>query len=208
MAREQGSTPQGLEEMVESRVEAALNSKINEYKKIARAFLAGLGLLTALVVGHGLLSGRSLLVMLHDEVFGFEGSLAKAMSNHVAVSYNNQFVLGSQANSESAQAIAFFAKNPQRVQAFIQVSHFGTGDRRSVSIWLDDDRNNPMTSDTKDFEFAEIDLTEAIRDHQHRLGRPKNFHFLNFDIDESLVESDDRAFVHVLINVLGREEDE
>ena len=196
-----------VRKQIDESVKHAVERKVAEYKRLAQAFSLGLGALIGFLIAQNFISSESLLVFIHDQLFGFEASLDRAMAKNIAVSYNNQFVLGDHPDLETTQSIAFFAKSPQRVEAWVRLTHFGVGEQRNVTIWLDDARDDPILSNDRDLEFSPTELTNILDDRRHHLGRPTHVHFLNFDVAED-IETDDKVFVHVLINVLGRENEQ
>ncbi len=193
------SLPEGLEAVVQRQVKAAVEAKIVEYWKIIRAFLLGLGLLVALLVANRLLSPESLLVMLHDQIFGFDKHLTRVMSRNVNFSYSNQFWLQAK---DQTQYMAFYANKTQKVSALIEIKHTGVGEPRTVSIRLDD---SPLWEGTDSIENRLWDLTDLIKK-PAQLALGENIHMLTFRADNRAEHAGDRVFVRVLTNIIGLEE--
>lgn len=195
----ESSLPEGLEVVLQREVKAAVEAKIAEYWKIVRAFLLGLGLLVALLVANRLLSPESLLVLLHDQIFGFEKHLTRVMGKSVNFSYSNQFWLDPR---EPAQFMTFYANKTQRAWARIEIKHMGVGEASTVSIRLDD---SPLWEGTDTFDDRLEDLTEQIQKPAH-LARGENIHVLMFRVDNRPEHARDRVFVRVLTNIIGLEQ--
>jgi hypothetical protein len=200
------ATPDNLETVVREQVDSALKAKLGEYRRLAYAFLIGLGLLVAFLTGNRLMSERSLLVVLHDQIFGieerFEKKVHQTIDNTVAFSYSNHFWL--QFPNESTQHIAFYANPKQRVIALVEIKHKGTGTPHRVAIRLNR-RSTPIWSETDDLDFERLDLSEQIREPTLFSAGATNVHLLRFALEDPDAGAQERVFVRVLLNVVGLE---
>lgn len=194
--------PEDLEAAVRQRVEAALEARIVQYRKIVYAFLAGFGLLGLILISNRIISEQSLLVMLHDQIFGFEQSLTRAMGGSVNFSYSNEFWLDP---TEPVHYLAFYANQAQTVTALIDVKHSGAGKQAPVTMRLDESANT-IWAGSDDLHYRRLDLTAEIRKPAQLSPGADNVHFLTFSMDGAHSAGvDDRVFVRVMINVLGLE---
>jgi hypothetical protein len=194
--------PEGLEAVVQQRVEAALDARIVQYRKIVCAFLAGFGLVAVFLISNRIISQESLLVMLHDQIFGFEHSLTREMGGSVNFSYSNEFLLQP---TEPVHYLAFYASQAQIVKALIDIKHSGAGEQIPVTIRLNESAN-PIWAGSDDLQFRRLDLTAEIRKPAQLSPGADNVHYLTFSIDSArTAEVADRVFVRVMINVLGLE---
>jgi hypothetical protein len=192
--------PGGVEGLIRERVEAVFAAKLAEYKRVGYAFLLGLGLVFSVLIGDGLLSKHSLLVFLHDEVFGgFEKNLASAMARSVNFSYSNQFWLD---KTTSTQFVTFYADKAQNVNALIEIKHSGGGQTRKVTIKLDNNEKEKIWDSDQDLDLKPIDLTSLVRGPCNFCDAP-NVHHLTFSLDGSA--AGDIVSFKVLLNVLGME---
>ena len=188
-----------IESAVAQRVHVALDAKIAEYRKILYAFFLGLGLFVLLITGNYLISNQSLLVMVHDTIFGSSQDLDDALRNSVAVSYSNHFWMSDSDGVE--QSIAFYAAESQTVVASIEIKHTGIGASYRVIASLDDIRIFTEREDYTD----ELTLNHFIE--ESRFERPNKVRRLIFSIDDEGESTEDRVLVRVLINVRGLEEE-
>jgi hypothetical protein len=194
------SDPQ-VEGLVAEMVDAAVKKKVAEYKRVSLAFLAGVGVLFTVLIGSGLVSERSLILRLHDEIFGFESNLDRALSSNVAVSYSNEYWIGTHEDLARYQSVRFYADTTQRVQALIDIVHSGTGRKQIVAITVDTKRIWYDSADTTKV----FDLTHDLLFERDISDRRDPVHQLTFAIVEGQGETGDRVLVRSLINVLGRE---
>lgn len=192
------SLPEGFEAVIQRRVKDAVEAKVGEYRKIIRAFLLGFGLLIVFLAANRLLSTESLIVLLHDQVFGFDSQLRQAMSKTVNFSYSNQFWLDTK---DPVQFMPFYANKTQRAVSLIEIKHMGTGEPASVSIHLDD---TSIWEGIDSFDSRLEDLTERIQKPAH-LARGENVHILMFRVDGRPEHVGDKVFVRVLTNIIGLE---
>lgn len=196
------SQPAEVRRYIGETVGAQVEAKLRYYRRILYAFLGGLGLIVAVLVGTGLVSERSLIEIVHDQIFGFERSLDDALSGSVAVSYNNQFWLGTAPGDDQVQSITFYADTTQEVEALVDISHVGTGRPLEVTITLDE---APASIWSKATDLHErLDITKAMRGHDHLIARDVNVHRLTFGVQEG-APTEDRVFVSALVNVRGRD---
>ena len=94
--------PEHVESAVRRQVESVLAAKLAEYKRVVPAFLLGSGLLFTILIANRLISQNSLLVYLHDEIFGSERNLGSGINLRVALSYSNQFALTTKGAADRA----------------------------------------------------------------------------------------------------------
>jgi hypothetical protein len=198
---------ENLQQLVENKVNEALDRKVADFRGKLRWFLLGLGLLIILLIANGLMSERAIITLLHDQVFGiendFEGSLGKALEERISVSYNNHFWLGTASDLDRAQYISFYAGESQLVEANVEILHHGSGRPLEVAMRLGDQE---ILSGSQDYTLNRIDLSDYLDAHSHH-GLPGNVHKLRFElVREDVGEpTDDRVFVGCLINVIGME---
>ena len=198
------SVDENVARLAKEHLEAGLKAKFVEYRKLTYAFLGGLGLLIVLLIGSGLISQQSLLVLLHNQIFGFKKNLDLALRNSASVSYYQQFALGTQEDAVEYWNIGFYADKKQRVRLVLDIQHSATGRLHEVTIKLDE-VDEPIWQGKKDWNFGRIELTEKLRSDEQISERPENMHFLIFSIDGEGGKTKDRVTVGVLINVLGWE---
>ncbi len=185
-----------------SQVEEIVNAKIGEYKRIIRAFLLGFGILFVVLITNRLISQHSLLVYLHDEMFGSERYLGSAINKSVALSYSNEFALDSNTPYEY---LSFYANDPQTVIALIEVKHHGASSPNEVLVRLDQ-IPDPVWRGSQDLDFNKLDLTDQVRKPAVMSSPADHVHNLTFQISRSNPKSDDHVHVRVLVNVIGLEQ--
>ncbi len=188
-----------IDETVTRRVDAAIAERARQTRKVVQAFLLGLGILVVFLIANGLLSRRSLLVLLHDQIFGYESSVSDMLDRRLSVAYSNHFWL---TISDPKQSISFYAHPSQHVEARIGITHQGATDRHNVRVFLDES-DDALYDDSEDRGYYHLDLDDAIRAHRHQGERPENVHELIFEIDETGTENS--VFLRCLITVRGLE---
>ncbi len=197
-------SPLPVEAVVRSQVESLLAAKLAEYKRIAWAFLTGFGLIFAILTANRLISENSLLVYLHDELFGTERGLGPAINHSVALSYSNQFVL--KPATTPVQFLTFYANETQTVTALIEIKHHGNSTPNRIIIRLDR-LSEPIWNGTDDMDFSRRDLTMKIRQPAEFSPAAEHMHNLTFQFDPAAPENDqDETHVQVIVNVIGLEE--
>jgi hypothetical protein len=182
-------------------VEAILEEKIKGYRRIVYAFLLGLGGLFLFLVANQLLSKRSLLVFLHDQLFGSDRYLGEVIDSSVALSYSEQFSL---APAEGVRYISFYASDTQKVILLTDVKHYGPGARSKVIIRLDH-LEKPIFDEASDLNFEKVDLTESVRSRAQFASGAEHVHTLTFQLDPEQLNPQDVANIRILANVIGLE---
>ena len=192
--------PKSSEALSSTDVEKIIDARINEYKRIAKAFLLGFSLLIIFLIANRLVSQNSLLVFLHDQIFGSERYLAGAINKSVALSYSNRFELDS---NTPIQYLGFYANPTQTVIGLIDIKHTGADSPNAVLVKLDGE--NQIWSGVQDLNFSKIDLTKMVREPAQMSSTIENVHTLSFQISRSNLSSDDHVYIRALINVIGLE---
>lgn len=194
------------EESIKKIVDDAITGKIKEYRKIVIAFLSGVGILFIFLIVNGLVSKEALIVKLHDAIFGIdvEEKIQEYLLQEVAVSYNNQFWLGTDGNTNSSNQIFFYATEKQDVDAIVSLQHIGSGEMHEVFIKLDG-LPASIYEGTDDINFQLFPLGSRLKEARTQFfpTADKNVHFLVFGIKTREITTDDRILVQVLINVHG-----
>jgi hypothetical protein len=182
-------------------VEKIIDARISEFKKIAKAFLLGFSLLIIILVANRFVSQNSLLVFLHDQIFGTERYLAGAINKSVALSYSSEFMLTSAAQVQYA---SFYANPTQTVIGLIEVKHSGPSEPSEVLVRLDQ-FPDPVWRGTEDLDFNKIDLTKMVREPARMSSPAENVHNLTFQLKGSNESPGDSVHVRILINIIGLE---
>jgi hypothetical protein len=194
--------PASIENVVRSQVENVVTAKFNEYKRIAWAFLLGFGCLFTFLIANRLISENSLLVYVHDQLFGTERGIDAAVNLSVALSYSNQFVLN---RTTPVQYLTFYANDLQTVVALVDVKHHGK-DTPSKVIVRFDRMADPIWSGTDEMDFSKLDLTPDIRK-PAEFSPGEHLHNLTFELDPAAPRNtDDEIHIRILINVIGLEQ--
>lgn len=195
-------TAAGSNSTLQELVRAEISSKLAEYRRILYAFLAGFGLLVTFLVANRLMSEYSLIVAVHDQIFGFRQNLVQAMGSTVAFSYSTQFQL--ELPQPRRQFINFYSDKSQEVVALVDIKHSGSGAQNRVAIRLNQNKDALWSGDD-DITFQRYDLTEDIRKPAVFAPGAYNVHTLTFAIEPESTNKQDRVVVRVLINVIGLE---
>jgi hypothetical protein len=194
------------EESIKKMVDEAIAGKIKEYRKIVIAFLSGVGILFIFLIVNGLVSQEALIVKLHDAVFGVdvEKDIQEYLLQEVAVSYNNQFWLGTDGNTSSSNQIFFYATERQDVNAIVSLQHIGSGEMHEVFVKLDG-LPASIYEGSDDINFQLFPLGSRLEEARAQFfpTANKNVHFLVFGIKSRDIVTDDKILVQVLINVNG-----
>lgn len=184
-----------------SEVESIIDEKLRVYRRIAYAFLLGFTGLIIVLVANQLVSRQSLLVFIHDQLFGSERSLREAIDKSVALSYSEQFTLGT---DDPVQYVSFYANETQKVIALVDVKHYGTGNRNKVLIKLDQ-MDELLYDKVDDLDFQKVDLTERVRKIGHFTSGAEHVHTLTFQLDPETRNPKDHTNIRLLANVVGLE---
>jgi hypothetical protein len=188
-------------DLTRSDVETILEEKLKGYRRVAYAFLLGLGGLFVLLAANQLLSKRSLLVYLHDELFGSDRSLAGVIDSSVALSYSEQFSL---TPTDSIRYVSFYASETQKVLLLTEIKHYGPGEPNRVIIRLDH-LEKPIFHEAGDLNFEKYDLTELVKGPAQFASGAEHVHTLTFQLDPELINQRDVANIRILANVVGLE---
>jgi len=184
-----------------SEIEAMLEEKLRGYRKTAYAFLLGFGGLFVFLIANQLLSTKSLLVFLHDQMFGSDRYLGEVIDSSVALSYSEQFLLTA---ADGVRYVSFYANEPQRVVLLTDIKHSGTGARNKVIIRLDH-LEKPIFHEATDLNFEKVDLTESVRAPAQFASSAEHVHTLTFQLDPEQINAGDVANIRILANVVGLE---
>ncbi len=203
----QTPTDPSLENAIERKVDQALKTRFAEYRKLTRAFLAGFGLLAAVLLGAGLITQQNLIRIIHAFVFEFEENLDRALAENVAVSYSNSFWLSTQGDGSRQHQVAFYADSAQEIRAFVEISHQGGDEPLEVIIQVPG-ASDPVWRKAEDRKQSEpaLVLTKWIKEALDQDAEERHFHLLVFNLGETGEESNDLVFVRTLITVSGREQ--
>jgi hypothetical protein len=185
---------------VKKYIDAAIDAKVEQYKRLAYAFAAGVMFIVSLPVLDHVLNSNKFIDSVRDQIIQFEPRLARSLGPpRVALSYTNQYWLDSTA---SQQQFAFYATKAQHVTAYLQILHAWPADRAEVSITLDDRVDN-LWHGSEDLPWHAIDLTDELnRKGVISAAGPENVRFLVFRVSYGKKASD-RIFVSVVLNVIG-----
>jgi hypothetical protein len=182
-------------------VEAAIDQKVAEYKRIAYAFIAGVVFVLSLPLLDHLLNGDKIIASIKDQVIQIEPKLARILGPpRVALSYSNQYLLNAKT---SQQQFAFYATKGQQVKAYVQILHFGPDPQPAdVSISLDE-RVEPLWHGRQDLTWKEVDLTDELnKKGVISAAGPANVRFLVFRATYGTTTTDS-SLVSVILNVIG-----
>ena len=201
------TSPNDTLRVIRQEVTAAVDAKIAEYRRLATAFLSGLFIFVVLLFGDHFWLNDKVLNFVREELIPFGPQLNKFLGNSVAFSYTNEYWI--QAPAFEQEQLAFFARKPQSVKALIQVLHRGSGERLPVSIGLDQMPLLPSGNTTEDLLWDTIDLTTKLWTSSVLTpAAPADVHYLVFRVDKHDLQTDDRVFIRVLVNVIGLEDRE
>ena len=186
---------------VKKYVEAAIDQKVAELKKIIYAFAAGVAFVLSLPILDHLVNRDKIFDSIRDQIIQIEPRLARILGPpRVALSYTNQYWLDAHT---SQQQFAFYATKGQQVKAYIEILHFGPDpERADVSMTLDD-RLEPLWHGPQDLTWKEVDLTDELnKKGVISAAGPANVRFLVFRATYG-TKTTDRAYVKVILNVIG-----
>ena len=116
---------------IREEVDAGIKSRLADYQRQVKAFLAGLSVFLLLILGDHFLRNDQFVNFLREQVVAFGPQLARFLGKKVAFSYSNEYWI--QAPTYQEESLAFFASEPQEVTALINIVHKGTGPRLPIS---------------------------------------------------------------------------
>lgn len=188
-------------EDVDQRIEEYLST----YRKVLKAFLAGLVLFFVIVISGGLISKKNLITLIHDSVFRPDDKIiteiGKTHGSEVAVSYHRSFVLR---NIDQNEKMLFYATPGQTVKIYLEVDHYGGGEPRKVKILLNskDLWNKPIEQFRGGFE----DITSRVSSKDNFLiNRQEHVHALEFNLDDTQPKKlKDTVVIDCVIIVFGK----
>jgi hypothetical protein len=184
----------------DAKVNAIVDRRLQQLKKVSYSFLLGLGFLAVLIVGNGLLAKDALIVTLHNEIFSLRKSLNAVLGNQVAFSFADQFRL--QLPSERYRDVTFYLRKGQIANLYFSVKHSGSGTPAVVRISLAGAAEPVWRSDQDTEGFEPRVLAKYIsRD------RPMEASIQVLKVAmESDAASQDVVFVRTVVTIVGLEE--
>ena len=197
-------------------VDDAISDRVGGVMTRLKWFAWGLGAVLVLFIASGLLTKSNVLLEILGKATNFEGYMASVFEERIAVSYHNQFWLGTGHDEDQVTKLVFYAAPGQTAEMRIDASHVGPSDRLLIRVWLDENRDELVYESSDNGPFH-ANLEDQIN-YEEQGSRPdKNVHELHFEIVEAfevVVESgseverpiEDRAFIAAMLNVYGREE--
>jgi hypothetical protein len=185
--------------MTREQVEAILEEKLKSYRTVVYAFSLGLTCLIIVLVANQLVAKRSLLVYLHDQLFGSDRMLSEIIDRSVALSYTDQFAVRAQ---DKPHYLYFYASKRQKVVLLLDAQHTGTEHENKLLVTLDQ-IDPPLFDIALPQNFTKTEITTS----RPAKGAPsaENVHYLSFQVDQRDVNPNDLIFVHVVANVYGLE---
>lgn len=187
--------------MTREQVEAVVEGKLKSYRTVVYAFALGLTCLIILLVANQLIAKRSLLVYLHDQLFGSDRSLSRVIDRSVALSYTDQFALRP---NDKPHYLYFYASKRQRVVLLLDAQHTGTEHENKLLVTLDQ-IDPPLFDIALSQNFTRTEITDRTSSPAKGAPSAENVHYLSFQIDQKDVNPNDQIFVHVVANVYGLE---
>jgi len=205
--KEQAFIKKVIDEAVDDRVGGALLR--------IKWFGWGLGATLAILIASGLVTQSNLVLEVLGKATNFEGYMSQIFEKKIAVSYHNQFWLGTGEGEDKVKKLIFYAGPGQTAEMRIDVAHVGPSERLKVRVWLDESNDDPIYERADNGPYQK-DLVQ-LGEHTHQGSRPHpNVHELHFEIvegfetvaeDGQTIERpiEDRIFIAAMLNVYGRE---
>lgn len=192
-------------------IEAIVDKKLADHDKRLKEkfkyFIYGLVSLIFLIIITGLITKRNLIILVHDTIFNYpnktNSTIQKILSSEVAISYHRSFWLENP--DQPNEKMLFYASPSQRVQVYIESSHYGTSiERRKVIAWLNEtELGNPKA----DFKGGFKDITKKLFNEESSFSiRGENIHLLEFGLDQTQpIDLNDKVYIDCVIIVFGIE---
>ena len=201
-------------EVIEAAVDAAVERRIGRIANNAKWFGMGLGFFLIALIALGLTNRSAVILEFLGGLIGFDDYIATHFDRTIAVSYHNQFWLGTGDDEDRRIKLVFYAAPGQTADLRVDVTHRGTGERLRVRAWLNDETDDLLyNSNENGPDHSQI---ERLSSQTSQGSRPHpNVHEIHFELleDVTVTEIDgqrtvapieDRVFIAALVNVYGQ----